>query len=236
MTRFLVHAIATSRTEPPRGLLGLGGSALAILHTGVLAAYASALDEAVGIDALGRDALLEHHALVTALHDACDGVLPARFPTLTSASALLARLDTHQDAYRTALDRVRGRVEVAVTVRWSTPVVTAAEDRLTEDDDASTPGRRYLARRQAALHASDRARARAAEVAELLARRLPSESEVGEQRLTPSPAVAVSVAYLVARADVATVIQTLGQAPKDVRILINGPWPPYSFATVVREA
>ena len=45
--------------------------------------------------------------------------------------------------------------------------------------------------------------------------------------------VALSSAVLVARASAEDVKNRLIRAEQDVRILVNGPWPPYTFATVV---
>jgi hypothetical protein len=45
--------------------------------------------------------------------------------------------------------------------------------------------------------------------------------------------VALSAALLVPRASAENVRKRIARTEQDVRILINGPWPPYTFADVV---
>ena len=73
-----------------------------------------------------------------------------------------------------------------------------------------------------------------------LAKRLAEQVELGagadlveaDHRLVPSEAVLLSSALLVERAAAETVKARLTRVSGDVRILVNGPWPPYSFAVV----
>ena len=56
-----------------------------------------------------------------------------------------------------------------------------------------------------------------------------------EHRVCPSPQVALSSALLVQRDGAAAAIEklgALGQAEQDVRILVHGPWPTYTFAHI----
>lgn len=234
MTRYLVHAIAAATTEPPSDLEGLGGRNLVSIRDGALSAYATELSEAEAA-ALGRDALLAHHELVCRLHDALDGVLPARFPTLIDESGMRTHFAAHASAYTAALARVQGHVELAVTVRWSDEPTDAPSEESAETD-VTTPGSRYMRRRQRELGAAQAQKERASGIADALERVLPPGAEVAQRRLAPSPTIAVSVAYLVQRTVAADVIAALGHPRQDVRILINGPWPPYSFAAVMRDA
>src|SRR6185503_13551475 len=60
-----------------------------------------------------------------------------------------------------------------------------------------------------------------------------------EHRLAPSDGVLLSSALLVERAVANTVKARLYREARDVRILVNGPWPAYTFAALgarVREA
>lgn len=237
MTRYLVHAIAAATTEPPADLEGLGGRKLVSISDGGLRAYATELSDTEAA-ALGRDALLAHHELVGRLHDMLDGVLPTRFPTLIDEAGMRAHFAAHAFAYEAALARVQGRVELAVTARWSDDALSAAADAASVENaetDASRPGAGYMRRRQRELRAAQAHRDRASAIADALERVLPAGAEVAQRRLTPSASIAVSVAYLVQRSGIEDVIAALARPRQDVRILINGPWPPYSFATVVRE-
>lgn len=234
MTRYLVHAIASTTTEPPGGLQGLDRRPLVGLDAAELTAFATELSEDA-VTALGRDALLAHHALVSQLHDVLDGVLPVRFPTLIDAAGMRAQLAQHASGYAAALSRVHGRVEVALSAVWE-PATAPADAADVHLEEASTSGAEYMRRRQRELHAARAINDRAADLADALTRALPPGAEIAAKRIAPSTELALSIAYLVQRAAARDVIATLGRPRPDVRILINGPWPPYSFATVVREA
>jgi hypothetical protein len=51
-------------------------------------------------------------------------------------------------------------------------------------------------------------------------------------QVRPSAVVGLSMSLLVPRADAAEIITRLPRAKRDVRILVDGPWPPYTFADV----
>jgi hypothetical protein len=51
------------------------------------------------------------------------------------------------------------------------------------------------------------------------------------RQICPSKDVAVTLALLVPRGNADSVKRSLPRAASDVRILVNGPWPPYTFAT-----
>jgi len=171
------------------------------------------------LEAWTRDDLLVHHALVTRIDAAAKGCLPARFATLVTEALLRER---YADLAR-ALDRVEGCAELAVTVvRGGLPT---PEDQPKVNKDKEQRGTAYL-------------RARAATLG--LANKLAEQVELGagadlveaDHRLAPSDAVLLSSALLVERAAAEAVKARLTRASEDVRILVNGPWPPYSFAVV----
>jgi hypothetical protein len=168
------------------------------------------------VETADRAAVLRHHAVVEALGDC----LPARFGTLVDDEAsLVEMLRARQQELLARLDSVAGRRELAVTGLW-----TAAEP---VESTEGGPGRRFMEQR--------RARARRAEDARRIAEELASAAGVSDQdarhMLTPSVGVAFSSALLVPAEDAAEIKSRLEQSrPSDVRILVHGPWPPYTFA------
>jgi hypothetical protein len=174
-----------------------------------------------------RDDVLADHRAVTQIWERVSACLPARYPTVvTDEATLRAQLATRAEELQCQLRLVRGACELAVIAVWTIPEEPPAEV------DADTPGRRYLLRRQAALAGSERRHARASEVADTLEDLASSALRRAQRRVCPSAEVAVSLALLVERevADDVRARLTLGSA-QDVRILIDGPWPPYTFAT-----
>jgi hypothetical protein len=169
----------------------------------------------------GRDDLLEHHALVQALHARTGSCLPARFPTWSeSEHTVREMLARRAAALGAAMEKIRGRLELAVTV------LAPGEGEL--EDEGVGPGTRYLRQRSAnqRLGASV-----AAHIRELL------QADAVDV-LTSSgsrPGIAASIAVLVPMHDADALAARLRSTllnSRDVRILVNGPWPPYSFAVV----
>jgi hypothetical protein len=172
-------------------------------------------------------AMLEHHTIVEKAHAIFSACLPARYPTwIDNSQALRERLERREVDLLKALERVRGKAELAVTATWTT---SQHEDPPLAE---STPGRRYLLQRQREFAHADAQRRRATEVAEQLEATLAALAVETQRSLTPRPGVAVSLALLVqqhAIDKVKAAAQNLDE-PQDVRILVSGPWPPYSFA------
>lgn len=166
-------------------------------------------------------AVLAHARVVDAIAEANDGVLPARFGGLhTDATTLRSSLAGRADL-RAALDRVRGRVELAVRV-------------LGDADEPARPasGAEYMrARLEQRRRSEDRAGAVHAPLAALASA---ATSTVGA-----TPRLLLSSAYLVERGRVDEFrreVAVLQARHPELGIVCTGPWPPYSFATAEREA
>ena len=222
--RLLLHAVTTSEAAPVSET-GLRGQSLIVVRHAEMAAYASRIDTPV--ENFGRADLLAHHAIVSGLSAQVD-VLPARFPTwLADEQALRGQLDRRQADFGVALERVRGRVEIAVTALWADEI----EDL--RPPEAPTPGRKYLLGRQQVFTGTDKRRMRSRQLADELERLVGDDLVEVRHQVCPSATVALSSAVLVPRASAENVKTRLARAARDVRILINGPWPPYTFADVV---
>jgi hypothetical protein len=162
--------------------------------------------------------MLAHHALVQQLHERFSACLPVRFPSRIADAAVLEQLLTKKQAELcAAMERVRGRCELAITGVW----VGEA------DVSATTPGRRYLLQRQAQRQIAEN-------LAEKIEQVLGAEAMEVHRKVGPRPGVALSMAVLVARGDSPAAkekVRTVGERD-GVRILVNGPWPAYSFASL----
>jgi hypothetical protein len=222
--RLLLHAVTTIEPAalPP---IGLRGQPLIVVRHAEMSAYASRFD--VPVEHFGRADLLAHHDIVSGLSAQID-VLPARFPTwLPDEDAVHIELDRRRSEFDAALDRVRGRVEIAITALW-----TSLPEPETPPE-AATPGLKYLLARQQAFSGSDHRRQRARALADDLEQLLGQDLVEVRHQVCPSATVALSSAVLVPRASAENVTKRLTRSEQDVRILINGPWPPYTFADVV---
>jgi hypothetical protein len=223
--KLLLHAIASSEASAAT-TRGLRDHPLAIVRHAELCAYATWFDPPS--EPFGRADLLEHHAIISRLDRIVESVLPARFPTwFADEEALTAELGRRQTDLLEALERVRGRAELAVTAIWSEPA------QQSPPPEAATPGRKYLLERQQAFAGTDKRRERAQALAEQTERLVGNDLVEVRHQLCPSATVALSSALLVPRGTAEMVKARLIRAEQDVRILVNGPWPAYTFATVV---
>jgi hypothetical protein len=221
--RLLLRALTTAEAprEAPPGLVGV--------HEAGIIAWATGVAEPA--PRFGRDDLLEQHQLISRLHAQFEACLPARFPSwFADEHALRAEIRGRQAEFRTALDAVQGRCELAVTVLWDNPVDPVVPT------EASAPGTRYLRERQQALVGSDRRRARARELADEIEHVAGADVVAVRRQVCPSAAVAVSAALLAPRGCADELIARLPRARDGVRILVNGPWPPYTFADTGADA
>jgi hypothetical protein len=178
--------------------------------------------------AFTRNDLLAHHQLVSEIDERVAACLPARFPTwFDDVDALRRRLDRSRDELSTLIEEVRGCCELAVTALWIAPEEAAAAS-----GEPNTPGRRYLAKRRDEFAGSDSRRARAHQLADELQQAIGDDLLRAQRQVCPSATVALSSALLVRRSTAQNAKARLRRTDQDVRILVNGPWPPYTFAGV----
>jgi Gas vesicle synthesis protein GvpL/GvpF len=214
------YAVVDSERAPLPRVRGLGGSALEIVAVASAGVVVSRFEEGSPPE-WSREALLEHEAVVEALM-ASRAVLPLRYGTvLRDDDALKRAMEERDQDWCALLERVRGRVEIAVTVPEG--------EGETSDADADSPrdGRRYLlekvARHRAAVDLARRLDAAAAPLAEAV-----------NTRVQPEQGVALKAAYLVRRVDAIEVRRQLERAGAGA--ICTGPWPPYSFTSAERLA
>ena len=218
----LLHAIARTETSSAPHT-GLRGGALRRIESDGLAAVATQF-EAMPTD-LGRRDLLAAHEIVMQLGDC----LPVRFPSWFEGEPdVRAYVRERASELISELDRLHGLCELAVTVVWTSPVHPQGST-----SPAST-GAQYLLERRRKLAGSEQRRKRAVDVQAMLERTAPGR---WSHRLTPSDSVALSSALLIPRTSAVEIRARLLEGvgiQQDVRILVNGPWPPYTFVSLSR--
>jgi hypothetical protein len=170
---------------------------------------------------------MQHHRLVERIC-AAQPCLPVRFGTsFASVDAARASLDKRAEALHAALARVGGKSEVALTLLWRNPVPSEATV------PGAGPGRRYMESRRAELVGREAQRARAESLVERLITELAIERPLVWHETCTSASVAVSLAVLVPTEQVHTQKAQLARIAlgfPDVISVVNGPWPPYTFA------
>lgn len=234
-----------------RGLTGLGGAEVRTIDQRDLVAIVSTVDlEEFGEAGLRRNLenldWLEktarcHDEVIRRSVSAGLSLAPFRLATIyRSDQSVRDRVDDLYDNLVEALDRVEGRTEWSVKA-YVRPTESAAPES-TEDSSSVGAGVAYLNRRRAELDgrakATEQALASADQVYKEVAswadasRRLPQQ----DQRLSGrTEAMALNGTFLVDnhRAEgFCRFVDGLSARFPGLHIEVDGPWPPYSFATL----
>jgi hypothetical protein len=260
--RLYVYAIGAADIAAPAHVATFGGP-LIVVRSGALGAVVSRLrsseragqgrasresnnDSTIAAPAATRENLLRHEAAVEAI---CAGAaaLPVRFGViLPDGAAVEQALARQSDALRADLLRIGDKVEVSVIALWN-PAATEEEAEngraaMKSQPDAQAaeqrPGLAYLRARQAQYERSAATRARAERLGRALDVELCPRPLQSQRALCPSQRVALRDVYLLERAQVDAFGQTFEDARRrhaaEARLLLSGPWPPYSFVSAPR--
>jgi hypothetical protein len=203
---------------PPPKRRGLGGATLRALERDALAAVYSRHRSLRPRPLPGP--VLAHERIVEAMMER-GPVLPLRFGTqLGDERHLAAVLAERRDELLRTLERVRGRVELALRVM---PVPELGR----QADCVEQTGRDYLLARAAEKRRGDLA-------ARELHPPLATLAVSSRLRENPAPPAVLVAAYLVDTDRVAEFREradALAASREDLRAVVTGPWPPYNFAT-----
>ena len=219
----LAHAIAAA---PPAALSpeGLRGRPLAWSEAGDLGLWSTEWASDIKLE---RPDALEHHRLVERIC-AAQPCLPVRFGTaFANSDDARASLDKRSAALHAALTRVAGKSELALTLLWREPAAPPVIE------SAAGPGRQYMETRRAEFAAREARRARAESLVEQVISELAIDRPLVWHETCTSENVAVSLAVLVPteRApERKAELERVAARFTDVVPVLNGPWPPYTFA------
>lgn len=162
------------------------------------------------------DLLWRHEQIIETLMKTCD-LLPVRYGTQVEDEPQAMRiLDKRRAELLTALNRVRGAVELSVRVAGG-------------EDDAEPPrsGAEYL-------RAKARSTAHADRLADRIHKPLDRLARMSHRR-NPAPRhELLRAAYLVDRSSIsrfAELVALLQRGNPGLQVLCTGPWPPYSFVS-----
>lgn len=232
-----VYAILGSAVALPPGLTGLQAAPLALTHWHDLAAAISPYT--------GRppqptaDALLGHETVVEALCQA-GPALPVRFGTILGGhKAVKEALESRYDVLLADLKRVGSKVELGLTILFEETqgqgeLLNAPQSAPKLSSGAPGPGARYLQSRMSQYQRQAAQQQQARLVLDEVQQTLHPHTLEQRYRTVLEPRLAIRAAYLVQQEQVKEIQQTIGalrQERPDLRCLISGPWPPYSFVS-----
>jgi hypothetical protein len=176
------------------------------------------------------DAVLRHEAVVEAVRRQ-GRALPVRFGTvfrdpISVVTAVAERYERLVDD----LDRLGDKAELSLTALWAAP--TFAEVTHTWQSEGTSEGWQYLRARADELQRDESRKMKARAVADELDRTLGSLAIEHRRSFLPTPRIAMRATYLLDPARVSAfkaVFERTLIDSNDVRVLLTGPWPPYSF-------
>lgn len=242
-----VYAILPADSTLPAGLRGFHGAPVSVVRGGEVAAATSPIER--GPPSASPARLLEHEATVEAVRRASPA-LPARFGTIfPTVEALAHALEARSAVLAADLARLGDAVELGLTVLEAGPARGDAAPAPDESDPATEiperlrhaagPGARYLAARAARYGGDTRARDEARRMEERMERALGPYAVESRYTPRPAPRLVLRAAYLVAPSRVEafrTAVEELRRSSSGgIRLLVAGPWPPYSFVTAAGE-
>ncbi len=233
-----LYGIVDARQTLPSHLSGLGGGPISRIRHRGLAALVS--DSPIHPWPINEETVVAHEAVVEGAMDS-GTVLPVRFNTiLRGESEIVDVLEARYESFRTALDRLQGKVEMGVKVLWEPRggVGERGDHRVRFFNDGPTsegPGRSYLLRRLEE-HRQDEAFRKQGEVLiEKIQRVLAPLAVERCLRKFPTPRLLFDAAYLLAWEGEETLrgrIRELEEEMGELRFLLTGPWPPHSFVNL----
>jgi hypothetical protein len=177
------------------------------------------------------DAVLHHEAVVEAVRRQ-GAALPVRFGTVfRSTTAVVSAIEAQYEPLTADLGRLGDKVEVGLTALWAEDALMCEppENALSLQESA---GARYLRARAAEFQRDDALKERARAVSRELDHVLGAMAIERRVSLCPMPRVAVRATYLLNPSRVTAfkaAFEATRQARGEVRVLLTGPWPPYSF-------
>jgi hypothetical protein len=225
--RYVYAIVGCDTPLPPADIVG-ASTELAMVPCRGLAAVTGRCDDNA---TYSPEAVLRHEAVVEAVRRQ-GRALPVRFGTVfRDATSVVSAIAERYGPLVDDLDRLGDKVELSLTALWTVPT-PADETTTTARSDGGSAGSRYLLARAAELRRGAALKESARAVAEQLDHVLGPLALEQRMSLLPTPRIAVRTTYLVDPARVSefkAAFERILIGARDLRVLLTGPWPPYSF-------
>ena len=182
---------------------------------------------------VSRKNALAHHDVVRRITEQTTP-LPARFGTVVTIEQLRKYVSAHHQAIKAKLAHVRGGVEMNVRM-----IHSLAADTSPEPENNSGPGTAFLLEKRRELLRDEAGAAQKGQLSKWLGEKLGDLIREEKISITPSETVILARAdHLIARVDVQEYRTRMARAVEErpeIRFMVSGPWPPYSFANIELE-
>jgi gas vesicle protein GvpL/GvpF len=234
--RCYVYAIVARKALLPPGITGFHDRPLLLIGCKDLGAVSSEMTSSEPRPVI-EDATL-HESIVEAIR-ALVPALPVQFGTVLPDAASVERaLERQYDALVSDLVRLGDALEFGLTILWdddgpSTSIRGGSKDPA-RPEGARGRGTAYLRARIEETRQENGRRARAQALVDALDAVLSPCSIDQRHTLLPTGRIAARAAYLVQQGSEEAFKAAFRQARlmrPDLRLLLTGPWPPYSFVS-----
>jgi gas vesicle protein GvpL/GvpF len=228
-----VYAIQWRSSELPADLEGLAHRSLTAVGHDDLEAVVSEIER----DTFRPTAEnVMHHEMVVEAVRRLAPAIPVRFGTiLPDAEAVRQSLTANYQTLHRDVEHLGDKVEMGLSVLWEPPADMQATDPGEPDEPSSTgTGTRYLRARFSEYRHATAIRDRARQIAHDVDGELAAHTLDQRRSLLPTSRLVVRVAYLMHPSSLngfREAFGNLGSKFADLRFLLTGPWPPYSFIT-----
>jgi hypothetical protein len=181
-----------------------------------------------------RKNALAHHEVVRSITRQTTP-LPARFGTLVTVQQLQNYISTHRPAIKAKLAHVRGRAEMNVRMIAN----ISGETQEPKNEDELGPGTAFLLEKRREILHEKAGIAQKEQFSTWLREKL--GDLIKEEKISVNPSETVILAkadHLIERVDVQEYRTKMARAVEErpeVRFMVSGPWPPYSFANIELE-
>lgn len=233
MTSYYVYAIQPESSDLPRDIRGFHPDALARLCWQDLAAVVAPHHECEALKPTPRR-VERHHQVISRLSER-GPVLPVQFGTVFSSCATLTEaLKHHAATLHADLERLAGTYEYGITVLWGDYL----DDTDGSDGESALPpadnGLSYMYQRLNVYQREQRLQHIAKTIKSAAEKALLPCAEDAQLQTLLHDEVPLRGSFLVSAANSAgfeAAFSRLHDEHKPLRMLLTGPWPPYSFVS-----
>ncbi len=213
---------------------GIGGAALIGIRGGELMAVCSKIDLP---ELQPTPQNLSCHEQVVERQCQAGSALPVRFGTvLTNAAKVEQALLSGAKKLEGDLHHLGGKIEMGITALW--PAIGQNDDGPPSDasdpEAGQGPGARYFQRKRHLYQNQEVLRQRAATLLQQFDQIVQDCALEKRSWLLPVPGIALRAAYLLAPSQNTLfheLVNSVHAINPDIRWLLSGPWPPYSFVS-----
>jgi len=229
-----LYVYCLSETAPVEleNVAGIVGSKVQSIACGAISAVVSEMDgERADVT---RENVIAHEDVINNVL-ARTTPIPCRFGTVVTSGDLQRYVDGHRSQLEALFAKVRGAIEMNIKVIWDKEAIRgkAVAASATQSAETLSPGRKFLLSKQREITGDETLRRESEEIAAWMKDRLSDLARETSLTVRPADTLVIKAAHLVERSHTDIYrerVRSVREERSDLRFMMSGPWPPYSFA------